>query len=437
MRRNIITSDLFTHSTRRADTMGKKTSDNQDHGYICPFCFNSINLKSIHYQCTNPSCTKQFLRNLSTTDAKKYSCGKDDEEIDVEKTIFLGKDPMGSDAVTTNHHIVRNSSGVCDICNRSAYKRLCPICHNPIPQGAEDEGSTVFVMLGPKGVGKSHYIAVLINQLRNSFTQEFGATMSAATDNTSLIYRDTYYKRLFEDGRKLAPTPSFEDSTDAREPMIYYLRFIEGDRPKVYTLAFFDTAGEDLCSTSKIMGLNLNSFISRASGIVFLVDPLQIPYINKRIHVENKPAVGPNVSEMLANISNIIRTSNKAKIRDKIQIPLAVALTKSDVLMKSPEDEEEEKILFGLNSSLNVERERGKYDRSNFEQISAEVEEYLRRAVSNEFTQNVKEFEKHCYFAVSSLGSNPVGSVLTRGVSPIRVEDPFIWLLNNNSEETK
>ena len=39
-------------------------------------------------------------------------------------------------------------------------------------------------------------------------------------------------------------------------------------------------------------------------------------------------------------------------------------------------------------------------------------------------------FAEHSFFAVSALGCNPVGSSLPRGVSPMRVEDPFIWLLN-------
>ena len=42
----------------------------------------------------------------------------------------------------------------------------------------------------------------------------------------------------------------------------------------------------------------------------------------------------------------------------------------------------------------------------------------------------VNGFKEHCFFAVSALGCNPVGSSLPRGVSPMRVEDPFIWLLN-------
>jgi len=415
----------------------KQEPDKHASKYTCPFCFGSVDLKDIHYQCTNPACTKIFIREQGDKNARKYKSKNPEEEIDVENTIFMGRDPAGTTPVTTKYHITRNASGTCEICKKPVYKRLCPSCHNPIPQGAEEEGSTVFVVLGPKGVGKSHYIAVLINQLRNSFSPEFGATMSPATDRTTLKYRDMYYKRLFEEGRKLAPTLSFEQSKESREPMIYYLRFLGGDAPRVYTLAFFDTAGEDLDSTGKMMGLNLNSFISRASGIVFLVDPLQIPYINNRIRMDNKPPIGGNVANMLSDISNIIRTNHSLKMKEKIPIPLAVVLTKADVLLKAPENDEENSILFGPNSSLNIEREKGKYDKTNFDQISAEIEEYMRRAVSKGFVQTVKEFKEHSYFAVSSLGSNPTGNVLTRGISPMRVEDPFIWLLNCESLEEK
>lgn len=413
--------------------MGKKDKDQ----YICPFCFSSIDLAKIHYECTNPLCAKKFLEICGEADARRYrSETHPGEEIDIENSVFLGKDPRGPDAITTRNHIIRNSTtGMCDICKRAAYIRLCPVCHNPIPQGAEETGSTVFVVLGSKGVGKSHYIAVLINQLKNSFATEFSTTLSAATDRTTVKYRDVYYKRLFEEGRKLASTPSFEDDKASRDPMIYYLRYLKDEKPRVYTLAFFDTAGEDLDSTDKMLSLNINAFISRASGIVYLVDPLQIPYINSRIRMDNKPATGPDVNDKLSYIAGIIRNNKKLRPKDPIDIPLAVVLTKADVLMKVPENEEEDKILFGPESSLNIDRERGRFDRNNFDEISAEVQEYLRRAVSEGFIQTAEQFADHEFFAVSALGNNPTGSVLTRGISPFRVEDPFIWLLNTCNEK--
>lgn len=401
--------------------------------YICPYCFSKVDMNNVHYLCTGPTCAKAFAVNATSSrnaNDMKYVSKDGLNEIDPEKSLLYGKDPYGPDAIVTRQHIIRNSSGQCDICKRPVYTRVCPICHNIIPPGAEDEGNRIFVILGPKGVGKSHYIAVLINQLKNYVSTEFNGVLNAATDSTTLKYRDMYYRRLYEEKRKLLPTKSFDVSDESREPLIYYLRIFNDEKPQVYTFAFFDTAGEDLVSSDKMMSLSINSFIAKAAGIVYLVDPLQIRYINQRIHVDSKPPVGPDVSDILNNICQIIRTQKKLKAKDKIDIPIAVCLTKSDVLFKAPENEEEDKVLFGPSSSLHIPREYGRFDEENFSQIDAELEEYLRRTVGENFVQMIHGFSEHCCFAVSALGCNPTGSTLPRGISPMRVEDPFIWLLN-------
>jgi len=401
--------------------------------YVCPYCFTKVDMANIHYVCTGPACAKTFATTAVArkNDKMLMFVSKDGQhEIDREKSMVYGKDPYGPDAIIAKQHIIRNSSGFCDICKRPVYLRVCPTCHNMIPPGAEEEGNRIFVILGPKGVGKSHYIAVLINQLKNAISGEFNGVLNAANDNTTIKYRDVYYHRLFEEKRKLQPTLSFGSSEDSREPLIFYLRILNGDKPQVFTFAFFDTAGEDLVTTNRMMQVNLNAFISLASGIVYLVDPMQVKYINQRIHVDNKPDVGPSATDILNNICQIIRTNKKIKGKDKIDIPIAVSLTKADVLFKSPENEEESKVLIGLNSSLHIPREYGKYDAENFDQINVELEEYIRRTIGPEFLQIVRSFNDYGFFAVSALGSNPVGSTLPRGVSPFRVEDPFIWLLS-------
>ena len=414
--------------------MSRKSKETKQTGpeYICPYCFSKVDMNNVHYLC-GQSCAKQFASMAFSTRNKelmRYVSRDGTNEIDPEKSLLYDRNPEGPDAVIAKQHIIRNSSGLCDVCKRPVYTRVCPRCHNIIPPGAEEEGNKIFVILGPKGVGKSHYIAVLINQLKNYVSTEFNGVLNAATDSTTMKYRSMYYHRLFEEKRKLLPTKSFDVSDEAREPLIYYFRIFDGDKPQVFTFAFFDTAGEDLVSSDRMMSTSMNNFIARAAGIVYLVDPLQVKYINTRIHVDNKPEVGPDVSDVLNNICQIIRTNKQLKARDRIDIPLAVCLTKADVLVKAPEYEEEEKVLFPLGSSIFIPREHGKYDKENFDQIDAELEEYLRRAVGDNFIQTVNGFEEHCYFAVSALGCNPIGNTLPRGVSPMRVEDPFIWLLN-------
>ncbi len=420
--------------------MARKQKESQSSNgkeYICPYCFSRVDLGHVHHLCSGQTCAKTFAATVTSTrntELMKYVSRDGQNEIDPEKSLFYGRSPDGPDAVVAKQHIIRNSSGLCDVCKRPVYTRVCPVCHNLIPPGAEEDGNRIFVILGPKGVGKSHYIAVLINQLKNSVSSEFNGVLSAATDGTTLKYRNMYYHRLYEEKRKLLPTKSFDVSDDSREPLIYYLRMFDKDSPKVFTFAFFDTAGEDLTSSDRMMSLSLNSFISKAAGLVYLVDPLQARYINQRIHVDNKPEIGPDESDMLNNVCQIIRTNKKIKAKEKIDIPIAVCLTKSDVLFKAPENEEEDKVLFGPSSALHIPREHGKYDKENFDQIDAELEEYLRRCLGENFIQTVNGFREHCFFAISSLGCNPTGSSLPRGISPMRVEDPFIWLLNREDQ---
>ena len=413
--------------------MARKKDEQTSKQYVCPYCFSKVDMSAVHYVCTGSSCAKVFASTVFSTrdESKKMYVSKDGlHEIDYEKTMAFGKDPFSSNAIIAKQHIIRNSSGICDVCKRPAYLRVCPTCHNQIPNGAEEEGNKIFVILGPKGVGKSHYIAVLINQLKNAIATEFNGVLNAANDTTTIRYRDVYYHRLYEEKRKLEPTLSFGASDDSREPLIFYFRILNGEKPLMFTFAFFDTAGEDLVSADKMRMLNLNAFISMASGIVYLVDPMQVKYINQRIHVDDKPQVGPSATDILNNICQIIRNNRKIKAKEKIDIPIAVSFTKSDVLFKIPENEEESRVLFGLNSSLHIPREYGKIDNENFEQIDAELEEYIRRTIGPEFIQLVNGFKTHSYFAVSALGCNPTGHTLPRGVSPMRVEDPFIWLLS-------
>jgi hypothetical protein len=253
---------------------------------------------------------------------------------------------------------------------------------------------------------------------------------------TTLHYRERYKKPLYDDKVKLPPTEPYDELGEAREPLVYYLNVYGGEKRKVYTFAFVDTAGEDLATAETIGHSNLDALISGAAGIVYLVDPLQLKYVRDRIHIDNLPPMGSDITETLNSICNIIRRQRRnLRPKDLIDIPLAVSITKCDVLLKSPEDDEEDKILLSPGSAVRIPRENGIYDEENFEQIDVELEEYLRRTAGEDFIQIVNGFEEHCYFAVSALGNNPTGNGLQRGIMPMRVEDPFIWLLNRKGME--
>ena len=414
---------------------GRRSKKETSPEYLCPHCFGRFRMSEAHSICSRTYCMNEYVNSKDYTDSKKYLSLNGDYEIDYEYTKFRGLDPHSKDAIPAKHHIVRNGSMKCDMCGRPTYIRLCPFCHNEIPPGAEEGGNSIFVVLGPKGVGKSHYIAVLVDQLSNHVAGEFKAVFNPAGDSTMVHYNDMYRDPLFKEKRKLDSTKPYNMGDGGREPLVYYMNVNRNGVSKVFTFAFIDTAGEDTISTDSIQDSNLDTLIAGAAGIVFFVDPLQIKYIRDRIHIDNLPPVTNNATETLNIISNVIRRKQDLGSRGRIGIPLAVSLTKCDVLLKAPEDEEEDKILFSPGSAVRIPRESGRYDAENFEQIDVEIEEYLRRTAGEDFIQTVNGFEDHCYFAVSALGNNPEGKELQRGVMPMRVEDPFIWLLNRKGME--
>ena len=376
--------------------------------YMCPYCFETIDTKNLHYLCTSRDCKVN--------------------EIDVLHGKWLGMDPP---AFPRTQHVVERptKNGKCDLCEREVQRRLCPFCHNVLPQGIEEVEGITIAVIGPKKVGKSVLITVLVDFMKKTFAKEFDTSLLAADSNTSQKTQENY-DWMFEKKQTPAGTTSGLSNVDIRRPLVYFLKFIKSKR--TISLVFFDTAGEDMDNEDTMLAVN--KYIGKATGIIFLVDPLQIPYVKKRIKdVENLPREETNMSATLGSACNIIRTIRNMKQNKMINTPLAVVFTKCDVLIRDPRDGEDPTVVLGSDSSLMVERKKGVYDQSNFDQVSEEIRNYIDVITEGEFTQVVKGHFTECkYFAISALGSNPPSTLIEKKISPFRIEDPIIWLLQKN-----
>ncbi len=396
--------------------------------YICPVCYATVDLEQVHYACNDPQCARMFLNTCKDNEAKRYSSAyKPEEEIDVERSEFLGLDPNGPLAVTTKYHIIRGSAdGKCDICGAKNTVKLCPRCHNVISKEAEKTGTSIYALVGSRCSGKSHYLASLIELGLSDLSTEFGLTVKPASDNTAAKFREEYEKTIFDEGKCLPVTPSYSE-VETRDPLLYD---ISSDRGIASTVALFDTSGADLDITDKLASLNISTFLADASGILFFIDPLQLPEVRRKLGLPTKDCRSP--AETLEYISEIIRDKNHMKPKSTFDIPLAVIISKCDLIQRPAGDGEDEDALLGPESALHIPREHGKVDTENIIQVSTELEEYLRRNIGQEFLNVVSRFEKHEYFAVSAIGASPLEGNLINGVSPYRVEDPMIWFLNNS-----
>ena len=279
-------------------------------------------------------------------------------------------------------------------------------------------------VIGPKASGKSHYISVLIQSaLKSRFPREFGASARFLSDLTKDTYNSVLHDPVYFMHRTIPPTRAKANNDDLI-PLIYNLS-ISGE---TITFVFFDTAGEDLKRQDTIMAYN--RYIGLSDGLVFLVDPLQFPRVNERLQYPNKPPkVGNQVTDVYESVINSIRTIGQIKSSKKIDSPIAIAFTKADLLLRDPYPGEDRDVLLGKDSSVLVERRKGGYDQENFDQVSNEVENYIDYVTEghmNTLTKN--NFKRYKYFAMSALGSDPKNGVIDN-LSPMRIEDPVIWLL--------
>lgn len=340
-------------------------------------------------------------------------------------TVFDMEAVLAPHDVPEEHRIYSDNivMGLNDRYGVVTRRRLCPQCHNELPVTAGKAPSNIISIIGASQVGKSVYMTSLIHTLQHYTADHFDAACMPLNAEISRRFRADYEEPLFERGDLLDST----QKEKLQEPFIFQFVFKDEDKAPL-TLVFFDVAGEGMVEQD-YLGLH-GQHIKNSAGILFMVDPLQIRSIRDKIRINlgNEPGEWtPRYDEprdvVLTMFGDFIAYQDKAKTN----IPTAVVLTKSDML-HSLKDEEGDYIKSNSNVFRNMVH-RDWFDLTEFENIDGEIRRFIEK-VDRPFKGTMDVYFKDtAYFAVSALGSNPVDMKLQGVVSPIRVDEPFLWLL--------
>lgn len=340
-------------------------------------------------------------------------------------TVFDMEAVLAPHDVPEEHRIYSDNivMGLNDRYGVVTRRRLCPQCHNELPVTAGKAPSNIISIIGASQVGKSVYMTSLIHTLQHYTADHFDAACMPLNAEISRRFRADYEEPLFERGDLLDST----QKEKLQEPFIFQFVFKDEDKAPL-TLVFFDVAGEGMVEQD-YLGLH-GQHIKNSAGILFMVDPLQIRSIRDKIRINlgNEPGEWtPRYDEprdvVLTMFGDFIAYQDKAKTN----IPTAVVLTKSDML-HSLKDEEGDYIKSNSNVFRNMVH-RDYFDLTEFENIDGEIRRFIEK-VDRPFKGTMDVYFKDtAYFAVSALGSNPVDMKLQGVVSPIRVDEPFLWLL--------
>ena len=310
----------------------------------------------------------------------------------------------------------------CDLCGAEASKKLCPNCHFTLPHDAGQIDERIISIIGGRNTGKSHYIAALIHCLYQDIGAHFNAALRRVGDATRERWENDFYGPLFRDKRVIQMTQSAVVNAQVKEPMIFRLTF-DGRRRarRAINLTFFDTAGEDMRSLDTMS--TEARYIQKASAIIFLLDPLQIDAVRQRLPDANLPPIDPQSSPqyIVERLRELFERQAGLRPQEKVKTPVAFVLSKIDALIPIMEP----------GSALRLTGEHfGYLNLTDVQSVLTEIWNYLQVWMGGGFNATVNAgFADFRYFGVSSLGQMPDSANRLQSISPMRVEDPFLWAM--------
>ncbi|MDF2958444.1 MAG: hypothetical protein K0S39_179 [Paenibacillus sp.] len=386
---------------------------------VCPYCFSKFEpdevvFRASHVKDNDDDFMLQEDRKLSEW-RRKFNLSQADMEAVIDPVTI----PDENKTYTQNVLVA-----VTDRYGETTKRRLCPNCHNELPISAGKVPSNIISIVGASQVGKSVYMTSLIHTLQNSTASNFNAACMPLSAEISRKFRQNYHEPIFDRGSMLQST----NPNEQQEPFIFQFVF-KDDREAPLTLVFFDVAGEGMVEREYLD--IYASHIKNSSGILFLVDPLQIRSIRDkaRIHIgEEEGEFANRYDEPREVVISLFENFIAHQQNSKTDIPTAIVLTKSDML-KYLMEEDSEYIRPNSNVFRNVVH-KGFLNNTEFENINGEISRFI-ETVDRPFKDAVDVyFNNTAFFAVSALGANPVNKQIAGVINPVRVDEPFIWLLH-------
>lgn len=364
----------------------------------CPLCFERIKISDIGFKCENPGCKGKpaFFRPPNSISP-------------------LEKMGLKSAPKRYPHE-----------CGNFATARICPKCQQEIPTDVDELSDMSIAIIGAKESGKSHYVAMLIHWIRR-MGMEFGWNLTAMNEVTIDRYDQEFWRPLFVKHESIRSTNLVRGAGQAA-PLIYSLCIGRGLLSRRIMLVFFDAAGENLEDASNLW--YINRYICNASGIICLLDPLQLSRVREvlasKYGESSLPEINKDTGLIINRVENLIRRHGNAR-GNRIDIPLAVAFSKMDFVRDAGEN------AAGVYDELFREtRHHGAFCEAEFKNIDGLMRAWVQEVdVSASILAQSENFEKNAFFGFSALGCNPKGNGerLDRDPRSFRVEDPFLWLL--------
>ena len=384
----------------------------------CPYCYHEQQSDGLWYVCTGQAAPRRVPCEESLNDVRARITG-----------YALPSMPAFEPAE------FRDAQGRahCTECGALCGGQACARCQTPLPHELSGGSSPLIGMVGRTASGKSVYLTVLHQQLRDVVRKSFDADVTLVGDqqsgsNTVQEWLDGNHKAIYDDHRLLRPTDP--DPIGRRVPLVVAFRYVRDRgrwrRPaeKRVLLSFCDVAGEDLLTQPRAAR---QPYLSAADGLIVLLDAWQIPRVREELGASEEEA-HPLVDGALGVVTETLRTARGPGVTGPLTVPIAVVVSKFDVV---------ETLLPDNDYLRTAEPVLGAgYDEVYGDNVHERVRTFLDKFGADDVDVHMRRnYAGFRYFAVSSLGAPPVldggrQMVDAGGPRPKNVEQPLLWLLN-------
>lgn len=391
--------------------------------FICPYCFEKHKLSEVQFRCTNRRC-----KDYDDLEMTKYENGN----------LKMPKQGKKTFTVPSKNAFSVSPSAICPDCGNITYKHVCPSCHNELPDSTLSGKDMIISVVGARATGKSHFVGVIIKELRDRISVSLGGSLEGFSDSYQR-WENIFENNLYVNRVKLDLNQSSLHNVDngAYRPLIFKLKLkhkaLFKETIESFTFVFFDTAGEDLNDEDTMS--TVNKYICKSAGIIFLLDPMQIPAVaNQLDETVVKRAAGidwrqaAKADDIMTRVSNLIRKDKGLSDKHLIDIPVAAVFSKFDAIESIvPKD------CTVHNPSPHCEEKH--FDLSDWHNVNSEIIALLREWNADAFISQLEtNYKKYSYFAASALGlnNNPTTDGRIEMPRPHRIEDPVLWILKEN-----
>ena len=425
------------------------------HNFTCPYCFNQEPIQHIQFRCegTCPEIEDDDLnkyygtnvknaKHITTTIEKIKLTEKILNNKIIAKRVFspsftLPRSKYFENLFFYSEYVKKQKRAKCNKCNKESGIIVCPNCHNSLTFDILKGKIKTIALVGTQQSGKSTYIGVLIDQLRNEqkgddkIETKIGYKISFLPKDrkSPQRYNDDFYLPLFHKNKLISKTKSIvieEDGTGNPEVVLgnsrpILLNFLNPKNNEEQTFVFYDAAGEDLENT-QVQEI-VKNYIKMANAVIFLLDPGRFLGVCTE-DPKTKDLTTTDFRSPIDVLTLVIDCLHQ-RYREKIDLPFVFAFSKLDefdsTLGTYP-------VLMRSAKSLH----KDKYDKNHGDDINESVKQYMQAIRAFPILSCIdSDFEEQSihFSAFSALGHPPSGDSIVHEIKPYRMEDAVYYIL--------